>query len=639
MHGVPGAGGDLLEGIVLGDRRRLLGTATDEEFRILGLSHLVAVSGSHLALACGAVALVGRLVGLRRRSLVLATVLAGASYAVVTGMPYSALRSLMMLAVAGLSVVAGRRADGQSSLAVSVIAVLAVEPWSVFDLGFQLSVLAVAGLLVFGGLATEWAVTGVQGPMRLIAGTLALTFVAQVLTAPVVASTFGMISLLAPVANAYAAPLVSSAMFVGLAGAVAGSLLPGLGEIAARGAAAILGAAAWIAHHLAGLPGAAVVIGSGPWLVGAVVVLAAGVWFAWPLPKDARRAQWLGVAVLILTCALALGPAPARRAEIVVLDVGQGDAILVRDGGRTMLVDAGPDATVLRQALSRHGVRRIDTLVLTHAHDDHTAGAAGLPGVVTLGWIGVPCVGAPCLPADAVWLGPDVSVRRLQAGESWRLGDTSVTVLWPPADPAAELHTNDTSVVLQVSNGKFDAVLTGDAEVAAQRGMIAAAVVGPVEVLKVPHHGSSNGLIGETLAAWSPGVALVSVGARNRFNHPSGATLELLKGAGVSVMRTDRSGDLCVEIARGGYRIAAQRRGELVVVRARMGTVRSSGSAPQPASLHVFGEGNRGGQEHRGSEACLSDLRQRGAAARTRAPPSARQDSRGRGPGLQLRVL
>ncbi|MHB8741414.1 MAG: ComEC/Rec2 family competence protein [Coriobacteriia bacterium] len=135
MHEIGGSGGDLLEGIVLGDRRRLANTPADEDFRVLGLTHLVAVSGSHLALACSAVALLGTMLGVRRRPLMAATLVAGAAYAAVTGMAYAALRSLMMLGVASLGQMSGRRGDGIASLGAGVVAVLAIEPWSVYDIG------------------------------------------------------------------------------------------------------------------------------------------------------------------------------------------------------------------------------------------------------------------------------------------------------------------------------------------------------------------------------------------------------------------------------------------------------------------------------------------------------------------------
>jgi len=649
MHLQRGAGADLAEGIVLGDRRRLIGTPTEEDFRILGLTHLVAVSGSHLAAACAAVAFCGTLLHMPKRALVVATVMAGAAYAVVTGLPYSALRSLLMLLVAGTGAVVGRRGDGLSALAAAVVCVLALEPWAVFDLGFQLSALAVGGLLLYGNLVTAWMTAGLNGPWQLVSGTLGLTLVAQMTTVPVVASGFGMVSVLAPVANAIVGPMVSVAMLAGLTGAVIGDLLPDVGAWASGMAAAILGGAAWIASALARLPGAAVAMNGGLGLSLGTVFVAAAVWVWWPLPRTPGFARLFVAAAVCCTAVIAIGPRPATEASVCVLDVGQGDAILVRDSGRTMLVDAGPDALALRRALARTGVRGVDVLVLTHAHDDHTAGASGLNGIAEVGWIGVPRLAASedekasgwqtrdYMPGDSGWRGPDAGVRELTAGDTWRIGQTTVSVLWPGPDAAANLDANDTSVVLHLSRGGFDLALTGDAEALVQAQMIAAGTLAEVEVLKVPHHGSTNGLTAEGLAAWSPDVALISVGHGNDFGHPAAATLAMLDDAGVRTLRTDVSGDLLVQIGRTGYSVVTTKRGSAAAVRERIGPARARRWCAEPCILRRYPRGPRGSYLTGITQARLPHLWRGRTAPRARPPPAARSHSRGGGPGLQLR--
>lgn len=649
MHAVPGAGADLAEGIVLGDRRRLIGTDTEEDFRILGLTHLVAVSGSHLAAACAAVAFVGALLRVPRRPLVAATVAAGAVYAIVTGLPFSALRSLLMLAVAGAAQMAGRRADGIASLSAAVVAVVALQPWAVFDLGLQLSALAVFGLLVFGRLVAEWATWGLTGWQRLAGQALALTLVAQLTTVPVVASAFGMVSLLAPVANAVVGPLVSVAMLVGLAGAVAGTVLPAAGTFGASAAATVLGAAAHLADVMARVPGAAVAVGGGPWFAVATAVLLGVLWLRWPLPKKPGSGRRFLAAVTLGSMLVALGPAPPQRCAVTVLDVGQGDAILVRDSGRVMLVDTGPDELALRRALARSGVRRIDVLVLTHAHGDHTGGAGGLVGVAEVDWIGIPDVAReePVADDDVVrdpwpgargWSGPECPVRPLKAGDTWRIGGTVVEVQWPVGGDGEQLGANDTSVVLALHRGEFDMVLTGDAERLVQERLLAAGEIHEVEVLKVPHHGSTNGLTVEGLSAWSPQDAIISVGAGNDFGHPCPETLALLEEAGVRTWRTDEFGDITVSVGVRGYRVCGARRGTADVVRARMRDARSARSrCPSPPPSESVPDGSCRSQDDRGPQERLPDLRRRGAVARSRAPPSQGPHRRGGRPRLQLR--
>lgn len=642
MHAVPGAGADLAEGIVLGDRRRLLGTDTEEDFRILGLTHLVAVSGSHLAAACAAVAFLGTMLRVPRRPLVVATVIAGAAYAVVTGLPFSALRSLLMLMVAGSAQLAGRRADGIASLSIAVIAVVALQPWAVFDLGLQLSALAVFGLLAFGRLVAEWATWGLSSWRRPVGQALALTLVAQLTTVPVVASAFGMVSLLAPVANALVGPLVSVAMLVGLVGAVAGTILPAAGVLGVSGAAAILGATASVADVLARVPGAAVALDAGPWFALGTAVVLGGLWVWWPLPQAPGSGRRFLAAVLCGSILVALGPAPVQRCAVTVLDVGQGDAILVRDSGRVMLVDTGPDELALRRALARCGVRRIDVLILTHAHGDHTGGAGGLVGVADVGWIGVPDdathggasedVGTrDPWPGAGGWAGPDRPVQALAAGDVWRIGGTSVEVQWPPEGESEELGTNDTSVVLEIRRGGFSMVLTGDAEHLVQQCLIAEGLASEVDILKVPHHGSTNGLTAEGLKAWSPQDAIISVGTGNDFGHPCPETLALLENAGVRIWRTDQYGDITVTISSTGYRLRGTRRRTTAAVRERMrGTRQLTCWLSETPSTESLRNGSCRRQDHRGPEERLPDLRRRGAAARSRAPPVERPHRRGR---------
>lgn len=642
MHGLQGPGADLAEGIVLGDRRRLIGTDTEQDFQVLGLTHLVAVSGSHLALACGAVAFLGTLLRLPRRPLVIATLAAGAAYALVTGMPYSALRSLMMLAVGGIAQLVGRRGQGVASLAVAVVGVLVLEPWSVFDIGLQLSVLAVGALLLFGELSTAWVSAAVPARWRAVVEPLSLTLAAQAATVPVVATSFGIFSVLAPVANAIAGPLVSLALLLGLGGAVLGIALPELGWVAMKMASAVLGAASWLAGSLASLPGAAVAFDCG-WLASVLVVCAGTVlWVWWPLPGSTRAGRRFVAAVVCGSLMLSLGPAPPQQAIVTVLDVGQGDAILVRDGGRSMLVDTGPDAATLRRALAGTGVRRLDVVVLTHAHDDHTGGMPALDTVSEIGWIGVPDLGEEALaPGFNVPERASADVRSLEAGDTWQLGRTRVSVLWPAGARREALGTNDTSVVLLVESGEFDMVLTGDAEGHVQEQLLAAGALHEVEVLKVPHHGSTNGLTGDALRAWSPQVACISVGTGNDFGHPSGAALAMLQEQGVRVVRTDRTGTITVEVNEHGYRVEGRSPvacisppdGDEAAVRETMcGITQAVASIGDVCRT----KGACGGQD-RGSQAGLPDLRRRGATPRARPPPTARPHRERCGPRLQLR--
>ncbi|TPW10251.1 MAG: competence protein ComEC, partial [Acidimicrobiaceae bacterium] len=189
VSGDPGA---LLRGVVLGDRRALTGSAVDEDFRVLGLSHVVAVSGSHLAVVCGVVLALARRTRLPRLSVLALVVSVAIGYTVMTGLALSAVRSCVMVAAGAVGECVGVRRDGTGALGLSVLGIVVVSPWAVFDIGFALSVLAVAGLLLYGDLAATWVSCAFGGRFEKTTTLLGATLVAQATTMPLVVGTFGM---------------------------------------------------------------------------------------------------------------------------------------------------------------------------------------------------------------------------------------------------------------------------------------------------------------------------------------------------------------------------------------------------------------------------------------------------------------
>ncbi len=561
------SGAALLRGIALGDRRALADSAVEEDFRILGLSHVLAVSGMHLGLVCALVLGLARLMRAPKQVGLLASVSAGIGFVLVTGVPTSAVRALLMVTAGAVAETIGVRRDGLASLSAAVLALIITSPWGVFSIGLQLSVLAVAGLLLFGRWATAWA-EACSGPWsRRGAELMSLTCVAQAVTAPVTVPAFQMFSVLAPVANAVVLPCLPFALCSGMVGLILRSAVGGwAGAPLIAVAQGILSAIAWVVARLASLPGAAVMSGGSSAVAGLIAAIGvAVVWIVWPLPRSQRHSRRSALTVVLILIVVAVGLPSGGGASIVVCDVGQGDAILVQDGGQTLLVDTGADGTSLRKALARAGVRRIDAIVLTHAHDDHTGGLAGLIGVAQVGWVGVPCAmdeGARAEIEQTVErLTPRgaVATRSLQAGDRFTVGQCVVEVLWPDATAPLPENTNNTSVVLALHRGSFDAVLTGDAEGEVQDALDETGALEDVEVLKVPHHGSVNGLNERGLSVWSPEVAVISVGEGNRFGHPCEETLELLDQLGVRAYRTDHSGDVTIKIGSHGFRVLTQR--------------------------------------------------------------------------------
>lgn len=605
---VPGEGGALLAGVVLGDRRRLSGSRAEDDFRVAGLTHLVAISGGHLVLVAAVVAwLLGRCGA--RRGLTLALVLTVlALYVVATGVQASAVRSWIMAAVGAASVLYGRRGDPVAALSAAVVVALIVEPPVAFDVGFRLSVAAVGGLLLFARLADGWLTEAMPAPVRWAASPLALTVTAQIATAPVSAATFGVVSLIAPLANLLVGPLITVVLMCGLIGVVAGAFSRTVGSwvLMAGGAAGHL--AADIAGWLASVPAAAAAFSDAVAVGVACVVLAVAAWVWWPQPVT-RVARTACAALLLLGMVGLLGPVPSRHAAITVFDVGQGDMILVRDGGHSLLVDAAPEARSATSAVARAGVRRLRCLVLTHLHADHTGGAPALGGLVTAERTGVP---AGASPGDVELFRGAGCVTGLRAGDSFRLGETTVRVVWPvrEVDDAA---TNEASVVLLVTKGSFSALLTGDAEAEVLDALIDSGAVGDIDVLKVGHHGSDSAVTESTLRALRPEVAIISVGTGNRYGHPHPSTLTALGRAGSRILRTDRSGDVSIEFDATAYRVRTAGDGAAALP---CGTLVGAVALRPVSPLHV--EGPYEPLRHI-AQARLSHLRHRGAAPRAGA--------------------
>jgi competence protein ComEC len=421
---------------------------------------------------------------------------------------------------------------------------------------FQLSFAAVAGLLVLARPLTR-ALSFLPGPFAEQAG---VTTAASLATAPVSLITFGSASVVAVPANLIGGFVLGLVMFLGmlslllgfvhrLVGAplnlVSGVLLGFLVEVSRFFAKPSWAVYEWRGPTLAVVLGAALAVEA---LVLALLARRAGVGLRAYVAARSRRAVLALATAAVVAAALLAAPAPpAALAEprLTFLDVGEGAATLVQSpGGPTVLIDAGPEP--LAEELRLHGVRRVDLLILSHGHADHTGGLEGVIGA---------------LPIDAALMPrpeePDATLERLRAelsaagaevgdctspvglsGDGWSL---RVLPTAPSGTTDANQAENDVALVVLVELGGVDVLVSGDAE----GEVLAALDLPPVDILELPHHGSRGGLDAELLERLRPRLAVVSVGP-NRFGHPTPEMEALLAAHGVPLLRTDHAGDIVV---------------------------------------------------------------------------------------------
>jgi competence protein ComEC len=557
----------LLPSLVDGDTSGLSTTVIDE-FRIAGLSHLTAVSGTNVAITCGAVLLLLRLLRVGPRT---ATALAGVAlvaFVVVARPSPSVLRAAVMGAVTLLALLTGRNRSALPALSVAVLGLLLADPELGVEPGFALSVLATAALVL---LAPRWAaVLRDRGVPVGVAEALAVPAAAHVVTAPVVAALSGQISLIAVVANLLAAPAVAPATVLGVLAAVLSVVSGGAAEVVVRFAGPFVGWLVAVGHHGAALPGAAV-----PWPAGAAgaLLLAAATVGALAFLRLRRlraltTATVLGALLVLVPTRFSQPGWPATGWAVVACDVGQGDALALAtsEAGRAVLVDSGPDPGPVQSCLDRLGVRRVPLVVLSHLHADHVGGLAALLDGRTVGAVAVGPLHQPEWAFDQVRRlteAAGVPLVQLRAGERLRWPGLSIEVLAPVHPPISLVDENDgtaindASIVLRAETTVGRVLLTGDIELSAQAELLTAGVDLRADVLKLPHHGSRYSSPA-FLAAVQPRIALVSVGAGNPYHHPSQEVISTLSGRGTTVLRTDQRGDIAVVRTPSGVSTVAR---------------------------------------------------------------------------------
>jgi competence protein ComEC len=540
-----------LAALAVGDQRSI----GSEEWRLYnrtGVTHLMSISGLHVTLVSGLCAWLASWLWRRSPALMLrlparragaAAAIAGAlGYTLIAGFAVPAQRTFWMVTMVALALWSGRIAQPVRVLALALGVVLVFDPWALLSAGFWLSFGAVS--LIF--LVSDQETSTVRQWLRVQwAITLGL--------APAALFLFAQVSVVGPLANAVAIPVVS-AVVTPLA--LLAAVLPW---------DALLHLAAWLMEWLlqflewcSTLP-AAVWQQHAPPLWSVLLALAGVAWLLAP-----RGLPWRATGFALMLPAVALPPpAPAQgEAWITTLDVGQGLAVLVRTTNRALLYDAGPafgagadsGERIIAPYLRAAGVARLDMLIVTHNDIDHAGGAASVVENFEVGEL------LSSLPAGHPLLAAVAGPRRCAAGTAWEWDGVRFQLLHPASAQASARKSNDLSCVLKVSAGARAMLLTGDIERRAEAELVERdAPALRADVLLVPHHGSRTSSSAEFLAAVGATTAVVPAGYRSRFGHPHTEVLERYSGSGAAVLRTDRDGAVTARFSGNALETNAER--------------------------------------------------------------------------------
>jgi competence protein ComEC len=558
----------LVTAVLIGDRAAI-DDDVRERLQISGTYHVIAISGGNIAVFVVIVSALCRAGGLGPRAAALVTLAVLLAYAAVVVSGPSVRRAVMVATLYLGARAVDHRAPPWQAAAMACAGLLVVWPLDLRDVGFVLTFGAASALLAAASLMRGQAG---PAPVRWLLQSLGASLAVEAVLLPVQALVFARVSLAGIVLNLAAVPAMTIAQLAGLvvvAGDLAGTGASLAGWTADAGVRLLLGAASLA-------EGAPWVTGRAPPPAWPIVALYYGA-LTWAL-RGPRRTRAAGAVVCVVTAAaITVGapasvwtndPQPSGRFRLTMLDVGQGEAMLLEPPrGWPLLVDTGGSpfgggleigSRVVAPALWARGVTTLSTLLITHGDPDHMGGAAGvlasLP--VSEAWLGIRVPRhVPGNELLAELAGRQVGVRYLRAGGAMWFAGARLRVLHPPEpDWERPRVRNDDSVVVELVYGDVAVLLSGDIGADVERALVPHLTPAPIRILKVAHHGSRTSSSRELLDAWRPQLALISAGRGNTFGHPTREVLDRLGETGTRVLRTDRHGQITVVTDGRGVR-------------------------------------------------------------------------------------
>lgn len=524
-------------------------------FARTGVIHLMSISGLHITMLSGiGFAIAYRLwrrsarLTLRlpaRKAAALAALLVAAGYTLLSGYGVPAQRTLYMVASVAIALWLNRSFSLSQILCIALLGVLLLDPWAVLAPGFWLSFGAVALIFFVSAHRIGPAETGRGSwPKRVLTEYATVQWAMSIGLTPLLLGLFGQVSLISPVANAIAIPLIS---IVVVPLALLGAALPT--EVPLWLAHMSMEAAMRMLEFLSRLP-QSVWIQHAPSAASIALGACGAVWMLAPAGFASR---WLGL--LMMLPMFLNGPAPPEPASLrmIVFDVGQGLSAAMQTRHHALLYDTGPDYSgdadsgnrIIVPALRGMGIAKLDGVILSHDDIDHTGGTASLLDAIPTGWIASSRDSMKTVSANAG------HIVRCRDGQSWEWGGVLFEMLNPSADSRGiKAHDNDAGCVLRIGTGDRHILLTADIE---RRGEARLLHIHPeqlaADLLVVPHHGSSSSSHLDFIAAVLPDYAVFTNGYRNRFGHPKPEVLQRYLDSGAVPLRSDKDGAILIEMS------------------------------------------------------------------------------------------
>ncbi|WP_407397993.1 DNA internalization-related competence protein ComEC/Rec2 [Anaerovibrio sp.] len=541
-----------------------------EAFTTTGLIHILSVSGSHITLMAGTANVIGKMLGLSGGLTSILATLIIVVYSLLAGFTTPVIRSAIMGILTVMALSLGREKDARHILSITALGILLIWPLSLFDISFQLSFGATAGLLYISPVIGKFFRKYLP---HYVADSLGVTMGAQLTVLPFMAWYFNVISISSLLANLVVAPVVELIIVISLLAGVLVGVIPVLGQFIFIVSSLLLGLSYEVTRLIARIPGSQVYLPTFCitfWGIYYVLLLifimpkdkkghfSNKICNLWCRVKNGRKNRKIiggGVALLLAAVVISYAIHP-NEMQVHFIDVGQGDAALViTPHGHAFMIDTGGSrqgtydigARVDVPYLLHYGVRRLDFIMLTHAHDDHAKGVSGILGKIPVGAVMIGHEGQGAYLKTFGGLNPAVKTEPmviLKEGTEMNLDGVRIQVLYAPEENKTGGSTgNEFSNLIRVSYGKHSFLFTGD--LSSEHEGILCSRGTPLEstVLKVGHHGSNTSSSEEFLKAVKPNWSVISVGYGNSFGHPKKEILKRLGSCTDSkVLRTDENG-------------------------------------------------------------------------------------------------